>query len=114
MMPMSPRWSTARAWAILGRNGDVIYPHEFDEQWTAGPIGDWLRHHRPDLDLPGPSSLAPLPLGIPNHQVPLVLGCLGAVLLMVISPRWERVPRYALYSVCAVPVLIAVVLWLLE
>lgn len=33
---------------------------------------------------------------------------------MVISPQWERVPRYALYGVCAVPVLIAVVLWLLE
>ncbi|MEV3901305.1 hypothetical protein AB0K11_03200 [Mycobacterium sp. NPDC050551] len=141
LLPMSPRWSTARAWAILGRNGGVIFPHEFDTQWTAGPIGDWLRHHRPDLDLPESASLAPLPLGIPNRQVPLVLlpgilvgigvatvsfgmslvkaallvvGCLGAILLMVVSPRWERVPRYALYGLCAVPVLIALVLWLLE
>lgn len=73
MMPMSARWSTARAWAILSRNGTVIFPHEFDEQWTAGPVGEWLRHHRPDLDLPEPGSLKVLPLGIPNRQIPYVL-----------------------------------------
>jgi hypothetical protein len=141
LFPMSPRYSPAKAWAILAGNGGVIFPHEFDEQWTTGPIGDWLRHYRPDLELPEADSLKVLPLGVPNHQIPyvllpgvgvgivvgmvsmglslvmsalLVVGCLGAVLLMVVSPRWERVPRYVMYGLCAIPVLIAFVAWLLE
>lgn len=138
--PLSVRHSTAKAWAIIGRNGGVIFPHEFDPQWTTGPIGEWLRHHRPDLALPEADSLEVWPLGIPNHQIPyvllpalaiglgvgmvsvgaspwtvvlLVLGCVGVVVAMVVSPRWQRIPRYLMYGVSAVPLLILLVGWLL-
>lgn len=141
LYPLSVRYSPAKAWAVMARNGTVIFPHEFDEQWTTGPIGDWLRHHRPDLELPDPGSLKVLPFGIPNHQIPyvllpgvgvgivvgmvsmgmsfvtaalLVIGCLGAVLLMVVSPRWERIPRYVMYGLSAIPIVIAIGAWLLE
>ena len=137
--PMALRYSTAKAWAIIGRDGTIIFPHEFDEQWTAGPIGDRLRHHRPDLDLPDPETLKVLPFGIPNHQVPyvflpavvvgivvltvffgssvvtaalLVAVCVGGVLLWVASPKWQRIPRYASYVVSGIAVIVALGAWL--
>lgn len=136
---MSLRYSTAKAWAIIGRDGTIIFPHEFDEQWTAGPIGDRLRHHRPDLDLPDPETLKVLRFGIPNRQVPfvflpavvvgivvltvvfgasvikalsLVAVIVGGVLLWVASPKWQRAPRYALYVVSGISVSFALGAWL--
>lgn len=41
------------------RNGEphqspncLIFPAEFEPNWTSGVIGAWLRHYRPDLELP--------------------------------------------------------------
>jgi hypothetical protein len=30
----------------------LIFPGEFEQNWTTGVIGGWLRHYRPDLALP--------------------------------------------------------------
>lgn len=30
----------------------LVFPGEFEQDWTGGEIGAWLRHHRPDLALP--------------------------------------------------------------
>lgn len=30
----------------------LIFPGEFEREWTTGVIGAWLRHYRPDLALP--------------------------------------------------------------
>jgi hypothetical protein len=120
---MLPRWSTKSAWAIERRRG-IIFPHEFEEQWTTGLIGDWLRHYRPDLELPEPSSLAPQPLPVSRRMYPVVIlpgivagvvvqvyngispvwalistvGCLGGILWIVVSPRRARAFRFAVLA----------------
>ncbi|GAS90001.1 hypothetical protein [Mycolicibacterium brisbanense] len=104
----------AKAWAISGA-AEPIYPYEFDEQWTTGPIGRWLTHYRPDLDLPADG--ATLPLGIPQRMYPWVfapaaligivvlmvggmslssaalwtVACVGGILLLVSSPRKTKI-----------------------
>lgn len=30
----------------------LVFPAEFEENWSQGTIGAWLRHYRPDLGLP--------------------------------------------------------------
>lgn len=30
----------------------LIFPAEFETDWTSGTVGSWLRHYRPDLALP--------------------------------------------------------------
>lgn len=30
----------------------LIFPAEFEPDWTSGVVGAWLRHYRPDLGLP--------------------------------------------------------------
>jgi hypothetical protein len=30
----------------------LVFPEEFEENWSTGVVGAWLRHYRPDLSLP--------------------------------------------------------------
>ncbi|WP_156750693.1 hypothetical protein [Mycobacterium sp. 852013-50091_SCH5140682] len=135
---MMPRWSTTKAWAIMGPAGP-IYPYEFDKQWTTGPIGRWLAHYRPDLELPDASDAVTLPLGIPQRIYPWVIapgvligvvaqkmmgtsllvsvfgtvGCLAVILLCVSSPRRVRIAGGVAVTIGCVSVLVAGLAWLI-